>query len=441
MNPSPLVHVLIINWNGLEHLQDCFESLLSSPYSNAKFILLDNATDDDSVAYVREHFGNDPRVDFRLLDENLGWSRANNEGMKAALDAGADYVLLLNNDTRVEPDFLDKLVEHAESDPEIGALSPRILMFDDSQIINSVGLEASIIGSGWDRGIGRIDSLEWDSNEAILGVCGAAMFLRTSALQESGLLPDDFEIYLDDLDLCLRIWNSGYTIKLCYASVVHHKFSATMGEGKRARHKYYLNTRNRSRIVLRNFPSNQLLRALLTIDFAEAKAVGRAILDGDLWKIPLHLRSWIDFFLYIPKAISHRRTHHPRTASQDLIRNRPLFFPGVVFPENGWYPPIDIDGAEYRPMAKTAEYEHTGGKLRIRIANPHKNVAHTEISITHSDDTIATLDDEKFSHAEFDVLAGTITFRANAIISAEQSGLLHDVGGWISIETDSRNIA
>lgn len=436
MNPSPLVHVLIINWNGLEHLQDCFESLLASPYSDAKFILLDNASDDDSVAYVRENFAHDPRVDFHLLSENLGWSRANNEGMKAALDAGADYILLLNNDTRVEPDFLDKLVECAGSDPEIGALSPRILMFDDPQIINSLGLEASIIGSGWDKGIGRIDSPEWDSDEPILGVCGAAMFLRASALQKSGLLPDDFDIYLDDLDLCLRIWNAGYTVKLCYGSVVYHKFSATMGEGKRAKHKYYLNTRNRTRIVLRNTPVRQLPRAIATIDIAEIRAVGRALLDGDFWKIPLHIRSWFDALFYIPKTITHRRAYQPGAEAQNLIRSRPLFFSGVVFPENGWYPLVNIDGTDYKPMAKTAQYEHVGGKLTLRSANPHSDIARTEVTIAQSNKTIATLDDDGESPVIIEAETGTIMFHANTIISAGQSGLPHDAGGWISIQTD-----
>ena len=232
MNANPLVHVLVINWNGLEHLHDCFGSLVDSTYTNAKFILLDNNSEDDSVAYVREHFAHDTRVDFYLLPENQGWSGGNNEGMKAALETDADYILLLNNDTRVEPDFLEKLVDQAEADPEIGALSPRMLMFHEPQIINSLGLRASIIGAGWDLGMGRLDSLRWDTKDPIIGVCGAAMFLRASAIRDAGLLPTDFDIYLDDLDFCLRIWNAGYTIHLCYPSVVYHKFSATMGEGE-----------------------------------------------------------------------------------------------------------------------------------------------------------------------------------------------------------------
>jgi GT2 family glycosyltransferase len=329
MNAHPLVHVLVINWNGLEHIDDCFTSLLASPYQNAKFILLDNASDDDSVAYTREHFGHDSRFDFLICSENLGWSGANNVGMEAALKANADYILLLNNDTRVEPDFLGKLVEHAEANPKVGALSPRLLMFNEPQIINSVGLEASIIGAGWDKGIGRLDDPSWNSDEPILGVCGAAMFLRASVLHGSGLLPDDFEIYLDDLDLCLRIWNAGYTINLCYDSVAFHKFSATMGEGKRAQHKYYLNTRNRSRIVLRNFPLSTFPHAFVAIKVAEFKSIGRAILDGDFWKIPIHIRTWFEFFAYIPSAMKHRRAHKPTAGFMKFILSHPLFFPGI----------------------------------------------------------------------------------------------------------------
>lgn len=330
MSDTPLVHVLVINWNGIEHLQDCFDSLVACDYANARFILLDNASDDDSVQFVTDTY-TDPRIEIMQLDANYGWSGANNRGMEAALEAGSDYVLLLNNDTKVEPDFLSKLVDTAESDPTIGALSPRILMFYNTHIINSLGLKMSLIGAGWDIGIGQPDNSKWNVPTETLGVCGAAMFLRCDVLERTGLLPDDFGIYLDDLDLCLRIWESGYTIRLCYDSVVYHKFSATMGEGKRARHKYYLNTRNRTRVVMRHFPVSKWPLAKLSFSIGEVKAIGRAILDADLWKLPLHARTWIDAICYFPRALRFRReTNQVMTPKMwSLVEKDRLFFPGM----------------------------------------------------------------------------------------------------------------
>ena len=332
MTDEPLVHVLVINWNGQEHLEACFESLLLVPYTNVRFILLDNASDDNSVSFVQSTYGHDPRVDILECASNMGWSGANNVGMRAALDAGAAYVLLLNNDTRVAPDFLDALVSHAESDTSIGALSPRILMYDAPELINSLGLEASIIGAGWDKGIGHPSEEVPPINEIILGVCGAAMFIRCAALPKTGLLPEDFGIYLDDLDLSLRIWGHGYAIQRCDASLVYHKFSATMGIGKAARRKYYLNTRNRSRIILRNFPVSQWPRSTVAFVLGEIKSIGSAFRSGEWWKLWSHIVSWASLLLYLPMAVYYRRSNQALKHAYrywPMIRQRPLFFPGM----------------------------------------------------------------------------------------------------------------
>src|SRR5688572_10621266 len=121
---NPTVHVLVINWNGLQHLDECFRSLVSSPYPEAQFVLVDNASTDGSINFVQERFGNDPRVKILPLETNRGWSGGNNAGIQRALDTNADYVLLLNNDTRIAPDAIRKMVALAESEPEAGALAP-----------------------------------------------------------------------------------------------------------------------------------------------------------------------------------------------------------------------------------------------------------------------------------------------------------------------------
>jgi len=286
---EPLVYVLIINWNGREHLADCFDSLLAGTYRNCRFVLIDNNSADDSIGFVAETY-DDPRIEILALPENLGWSGGNNRGIERALKAGADYVFLLNNDTATAPDAIEQLVATGESRPECGALAPKMVLFDAPHLLNSLGIECSIIGSSWDIGIGRIDGPKWGSPRKVLGVCGGAMFIRSEALRQAGLLPD-FQIYLDDVDLCLRIWNAGYEVWNCPGAVVRHKFSATMGEGKRLRHKYYLNTRNRMRVVLRNFPVSQMHRVLPKMALGEAKSIGRGILDGDYWKLWAHTKA------------------------------------------------------------------------------------------------------------------------------------------------------
>ncbi|MCX5771387.1 MAG: glycosyltransferase family 2 protein, partial [Candidatus Hydrogenedentes bacterium] len=170
----PLVYVLVINWNGLEHLEECFETLLGGTYGNARFLLIDNGSSDGSVGFVRDRFGGDDRVEVLECGTNLGWAGGNNAGMRRALEAGADYVFLLNNDTATERDAVEKLVEMAESKPAAGALAPKMLMYGCPDILNSVGLECSIIASSWDLGIGRLDGERWNEPRQVIGVCGGA---------------------------------------------------------------------------------------------------------------------------------------------------------------------------------------------------------------------------------------------------------------------------
>ena len=331
---TPLVHVLVINWNGREHLTDCFASLLASDYPAVEFVLVDNASTDDSIALVERDFGADPRVAILPLATNRGWSGGNNAGIARAREMGASYIFLLNNDTAVAPDCIRLLVQGMERRPDCGALAPRMLLFDSPTHLNSVGLELSLIGSAWDRGIGQLDGPAWHEEVPVAGVCGGACFLRTRALDDTTLLPEEFGIYLDDLDLCLQLWRGGHAVWTCPAAAVRHKFSATMGVGDGARKKYYLNTRNRLWLVARQFPLGKAWRFLPMVLLGEIRALGRGMLDGAWWKLGLHLRAWIAATAYLPRAWRYRRG--TSTARRDafwfLVRTSPLFCPPLELP-------------------------------------------------------------------------------------------------------------
>jgi len=436
---SPLVYVLVINWDGIEHLDDCLRSLVESDYANARFLLIDNASDDESVAFVRDTFGHDKRIELLELPANLGWSGGNNAGMQHAIDAGADYVLLLNNDTRIAMDAISKLVEVAKSNPEIGALAPKLLMFYEDDILNSIGLEASTIGASWDRGIGRIDSDRWSGVTETVGVCGAGMFLRVQALHRTGLLPRDFEIYLDDLDLCLRIWDAGYRILTCPEARIWHKFSATMGEGTRVRRKYYLNTRNRARIILRNFPPSRMRSVLSDYILGEVRAIGRALGDRELWRVGAHARSWFAAALYYQETKIARHERRGRGLAKErywhLIQRRPQFFPGTLFPEKGWYPLITVNGEYYRPIARVARYAHPGGTLEIRQANPYPEAGSVSIRVMAGDRSIASLSGNECHETRLQVDPAEIVFIADTVFAEEETGSPHDAGGWLRVRS------
>ena len=429
----PLVYVLVINWNGLGHLRECFDALLAGTYGNTRFLLIDNASSDGSVAFVRSQYGHDGRVEILECGTNLGWAGGNNAGMRRALDAGADYVFLLNNDTATEPDAIEKLVEMAEAKPESGALAPKMLMYGCPDILNSAGLECSIIASSWDRGIGRLDGERWNEPRQVIGVCGGAAFYRGDALRKVGLLPPDFGIYLDDLDLSLRMWNAGYEAWSCPGARVRHKFSATMGAGKNARRKYYLNTRNRARVILRHFPFRHWPRVKLLYAVGEARAIGRAVLDGESWRAWAHVRSWGSAGAYLPRALAWRAKHGAACRFWRLIRQDMMFFGGAPLPEDGWYAPRDVGGEMVRPISRRAVHESTGGPLRVRHVNCYPQLGATRVDVMQHGSRLAALETVGRDEAVIQTAPGPVEFVSARIFEAEETGERIDIGGWIGL--------
>jgi GT2 family glycosyltransferase len=439
---QPLVYVIVINWNGREHLDGCFSSLLESTCVNARFLLVDNASTDGSAEFVREFFGGDPRVELLVLAQNLGWSGGNNAGIQWAMERGADYIFLLNNDTATATGAISLLVEAMERDERLGALAPRMLLFDQADLLNSMGLRMSSIGAAWDIGIGRMDDPQRHRSEAIIGVCGGAMFLRASVLRETGLLPEDFDIYLDDLDLCLRIWNAGYLIMSCPEAAVRHKFSATMGEGLRTRCKYFLNTRNRFRILLRHFPLSSLSRVLPRLLLGEARAIGRSLVLGEAWRVLAHVRAWLATLVYLPTALRFRHAHPTsgKPAFWNLVTDAPQFCPHVVLPEEGWYLPITWNGERLRPMARRATLELSPGPLQVRLVNCYPAVGVARIVVVTGETLLADLATESTAEAAFDFPGGALTIRAESAFCREDTGLDYDAGAWIQVTREGNSL-
>jgi len=433
---TPLVHVLVINWNGIDHLEACLSSLFASSYPNFRIVLIDNASTDDSLTYARNAFGADPRLEVLALEHNLGWSGGNNVGIRNAQRADADYVFLLNNDTWTAPDCIANLVKAAETAPDCAGLAPKMLLFDQPTLLNSVGIECSPIGGSWDRGIGRIDSPRWNDIREVLGICGGAMFLRTAALSDPEFLPEEFGIYLDDLDLCLRLRDAGWSLRSCPDAVVHHKFSATYGTGTRARHKYFLNTRNRLWLLLRNFPVATIFHTLPQLLIGECRAIARGMLDGEAWRAWAHVRAWGAALTYLHKARAARR----RRTRQDMpigtflpmLNTQHQFCPRIVLPNDGFYPPVQHNGREYTPIARHAWTSTPGGYLRVFFCNCYPEAGVPHVRIVQHGTEIGQFHADTASHIDINTTPGKLEFHAETILTLENTGSLHDIGGWVA---------
>lgn len=435
---QPLVHVLIINWNGMEHLPECFDTLLESTYGNVEFVLLDNGSTDGSVEFVESTYGHDKRVEVLHWESNLGWGGGNNVGLRRALESDAKYVFVLNNDTAVAPDAIEKLVAMAEERPEIGALAPKMLLYSNPTLINSLGITCSIIGCGWDVGIGRLDGERWNAPRQVAGFCGGAALLRVDALRKTGLLPEEFGIYSDDLDLSFRVWNAGYEIWSCPEAVVRHKFSATMGEVKRVREKYFLNTRNRFWLLARNFPLAKIPLVKAAALLGECKALGRAVLDGEFWRVQAHARAWLASVGYMGTALSERwrrrRNGMGPCRFWHLVVPRPLFAPALHLPEDGWYPEQLYRGWRVRPMSSIAHAHVAAGRVRILHVNRCARAGLTDIEVRQGSQVLAALSTHDADETVLEVAEGMLEFRARKIFNAEETDVTFDIGGWIQME-------
>jgi GT2 family glycosyltransferase len=427
---QPLVYALVINWNGMDHVHVCFDTLLQSSYARLRVVLLDNASTDGSAEYVEQTFGADQRMEVWRLGGNLGWGGGNNEGIRRALDAGADFVFLLNNDTWTDPDCVARLVELASATPDAGALAPKMLLFDTPSVVNSIGVALSYVGAAWDIGAGRADGEAYAEVRDVAAVCGGAMFLRASTLRRAGLLDERFGIYYDDVDLCLRIWQQGERCITCPEARVGHKFSASFSGTQGRDRKQFLTERNRLRCLLLNFPLSTFLRYLPAIKLGELRALGSALRKGEWWRVKAQWRAWMQLQTQWPEILRMRRgrfsaVYRKRLGSL-LTRDR-MFCPAVVLPCQGVYPERELEGARWRPLAPSASLPCTDGKLRLCVANCYLRVCF--------DGAVSELPPGGMRaggvHAAWD--GSTLSFSGGTLLSAEASGLPYDVAGYLRL--------
>ncbi|MBL7959135.1 glycosyltransferase family 2 protein [bacterium] len=269
MNPSPLVSVVILNYNGKKFVRNLFDSLFKTTYPSVEWIMVDNASMDDSVAFTEQHY---PQVMLIRSEANFGYTGGNNLGIAAAQ---GKYIVLLNNDVEVAPDWLDHLVNEAEKDETVGALQPKLQSMINRGYFEYAGASGGFIdqwGFAFLRGR-MFDTIEMDRGQyddirEIFWASGAALFLRRSALEEAGTLDETFFMHYEEIDLCWRLHLHGYTIKVIPQSTVLHYVSASLPAANFK--KLYWNHRNSLILLIKNLPARRLFLTLMQ----------RFILDG-----------------------------------------------------------------------------------------------------------------------------------------------------------------
>jgi len=234
---APLVYIVVLNWNGKEDTLACLRSLKPVWDERTKGIVVDNGSTDGTPDAVRASFAG---VEVLEAGRNLGFTGGNNIGLRFALERGADYVLLLNNDTVVDPRFLREMLAVATVSEEIGFVSPKICYLDPPDLLWFAGARFSTV-TGYGRVIGyrEPDRGQYDIVRTIDRPCGCAVLVSRRLCQEAGLLEGSLFLYADEVEWMLRARKHGF--KACYApkAKVWHKVSASVGRESHPDAFYY----------------------------------------------------------------------------------------------------------------------------------------------------------------------------------------------------------
>ena len=247
--PQPMIYVVILNWNLKQDTAGCVASVLQSTYPSYRVLVVDNGSSDGSAQYLRRSF---PSIEIIVNPANLGFAAGNNVGIRHALDKGADYVLLLNNDTTVDLGMLAQLAACASADENIGVVGPKIFYYQDRDRIWRLGdrihawlpVPLSVGRDQLDRGQ-FCEPFDLD----YVTFCGA--LLRRSTLESVGLLDERFFFTYEDAEFCQRSRAAGYRIVCEPRAHMWHKVS--LSAQKDQAHIRYLKSKSRA-IFYRRYP-------------------------------------------------------------------------------------------------------------------------------------------------------------------------------------------
>lgn len=277
MTSDKLISIVIPNWNGKRFLADCLDSIRKQTHPKIETIIVDNGSRDGSVEFLRENY---PEVKLITFDVNTGFAPAVNAGIRAATGY---YIALLNNDTIVEPLWVEELVKALDEHPEVGSVGCKMLSYEDQTILDGVG-------DGYRRGglPGRIghrekDEGRFDKQRYILGACGGAAMYRRELFDDIGLFDDDYFAYLEDVDLGLRAQSAGYKCLYVPTSRVYHLGCGTTGSGYSPL-VVKLSSQNNLNTIVKNIPMPLLIKFLPHILYWQTFYLAVVtIRGGQLW--------------------------------------------------------------------------------------------------------------------------------------------------------------
>ncbi len=289
---NPFVSVIIVNYNGMDFVDETLSSVLASGYHDFELIFVDNASIDGSDEYVRKRFGHDHRLKIIRNNGAFGPAKARNIGARSAR---GKYLIFFDNDTRIDKDCIQILVHALENDNTIGSGQAKLLRMGTDRAYDCAGDYLGPLGFLIERSKGAKDTGQFDYIADILSAKSAASIIRRELFEKIGGFDADYYMYLEETDLSWRVWLAGYRVVFLPQAVVYHAFNTSKKSLKRHYTKYwvrYYGSRNYISTLIKNLQFKNLIVFL-----------------------PLHVFSWLamaalfllkgafDDFFYILKGI------------------------------------------------------------------------------------------------------------------------------------------
>ncbi|MFA6548434.1 MAG: glycosyltransferase family 2 protein [Candidatus Margulisiibacteriota bacterium] len=243
----PLISIVIVNHNSKSYLTECFASLKKQTFEDYEVIFIDNGSTDGSTEYIKSNFSDFTRL--IRLQNNCGFAEANNIGIRTAR---GKYVVLLNNDTKADPFWLQELIRAAEKDEQIGMCASKILFMREPTMIDSTGMGIYPDGTSKQRGWKELDRGQYDNHLDILLPSGCAALYRREMLDQIGLFDERFFAYCEDTDLGLRARLAGWKCRFVPKAIVYHLYAGSWR--LYPLRKIFLIERNRTLLVWKMFP-------------------------------------------------------------------------------------------------------------------------------------------------------------------------------------------
>lgn len=322
-NILPKISVLVLNYNGFRFLDKCFESLGELHYPDYEVILVDNASNDGSVAYVRQKF---PWVKLVIHEENYGFCEGYNRSIAFA---EGEYLAFLNNDTRVDPNWLAELAS-AVQEHQADICSSKMLSLDNPEVISSRGGKITPIGTGYDIDFNSRDSKGEDNKLTFVGAVGSgAMLIRKATFLEIGGFDPDYFAGVEDLDLCWRAWLKGYKVIYVANSIVYHKVGGSW-DSRHSSSRIFLGQKNRLANIIKNFEFTNVIKGLALSLAYDLVRVVIFLARGEFRNILALANGIICFIKELPKTLRKRKT----IQRDRRISDKELYHLGLISPLN-----------------------------------------------------------------------------------------------------------